>query len=377
MSELAAILFEGAGGSTVGLKAAGYDTIGFEYWPVAVATAHMNDHRSILADLADPANDALIPKVRVLWASPPCQPFSAAGDQEGEFDERDGFPWLLRIIEKLRPEVVFIENVKGLTYSRHDAYFTGILTMLRKLGYEVEWKVLNCADYGVPQTRERCIIIARNDGGRIVWPAPTHTENEGLFTAKWVSMLEALPGLEQRLIDTLDFHADRGEGCTERHGERPDRAIDQPAPTMVSRTDTRWRWRVKGGVQDRATVRTDNEPAPTIAGGNDPNGWTVELNTGRDWQKGGTREDAQTISADEPAPTITGAGRTPWLWAATLDRAGTDAIRCTIEELATLQGFPAGYDFLGSRTAQAKQVGNAVPPKLAQVLAEANRPVTR
>jgi DNA (cytosine-5)-methyltransferase 1 len=340
----AAVFFEGAGGSTCGLRDAGFTTVGYENWQPAIGTSRANGHTVIPCDLADPANDHLILPAMVGWFSPPCQPFSAAGDGEGEFDDRDGFPWTLRIIDRFRFPVVFIENVKGLTFAKHSAYFGGILAAIRALGYEVDWKVLNCADYGVPQTRERCIIIARNDGGPITWPTPTHTSGDSLFLEPWVSMADALGwGRSGRPFFAIATgHLDAaGVGGT---GARA--ALDR------ERAEGRWGAAIATGA---LLLNPHASPAPTVVGSS------------------GCQTPWQWI---RPATTI--AGDTRVFQPGGHHQPGEqseNAIRCTIAELATLQGFPPGYIFTGTKTAQAKQVGNAVPPRLAQVVAEANQPI--
>jgi DNA (cytosine-5)-methyltransferase 1 len=257
----------------------------------------------------------------LLWASPPCQPFSAAGDGEGEHDDRDGFPWTLRIIARLLPSVVIVENVKGLTFDKHADYFGGVLRVLGDIGYEWQWKVLNSADYGVPQTRERCFIVARRDGGRIVWPAPTHTLGESLFLKPWVTMAAALGWPVNVLVDQH----------TSALSLNKNRTADSPAATV-----TAW-----SGAQ-----------------------WTLDYRQ--------TNANGEPITCDlthRPSPTIGTQSQLQWIV--------NETIRLTIAELATLQGFPNGFVWTGTKTDQARQVGNAVPPIMAQVLAEANRPVAQ
>ena len=284
----AVVLFGGAGGSSRGLHDAGFKPIGFEWNSHAVATHRANGMKCYVHDLSLSLMDELIPFTQMLWASPPCQPFSAAGDGEGEFDDRDGFPWTLRIIAGRLPAVVIIENVKGLTFTKHHAYFAGILASLRELGYSVEWRVLNSADYGVPQTRERCFIVCRRDGGPITWPTLTHTEHAGMFTEKWVCMADAL--------GWYDFNVEIAYRQTNRAGE----------PIYCNAT---------------------NRPSPTI----------------------GTQSRSQ------------------WLINGTQ--------KLTVEEAALLQGFPADYVWCGNVGDVDRQIGNAVPPTMARVLAEANRPL--
>jgi site-specific DNA-cytosine methylase len=315
---------------------------------------------------------------------------TAAGDQEGEFDDRDGFPWTLRIIDRFRFPVVFIENVKGLTFAKHSAYFGGVLETLRQLGYDVEWKVLNCADYGVPQTRERCIIIARNDGGPITWPMPTHTSGDSLFLEPWVCMADAL-GWDDGRVQTKTM----GAGMVERHGARPPRTLAEPSFAVRANgggnASGGFVWKLRGGTHAHATERRGGEPSPTLLAKHDITGWQWVLDRGAAIATGALLLNPHT----SPAPTVVGSSgcQTPWQWirpATTIagdtrvvqpgghhqpGEQSENAIRCTIAELATLQGFPPGYVFTGTKTAQAKQVGNAVPPRLAQVVAEVNRPI--
>lgn len=388
MPRRAVVLFAGAGGSSIGLHDAGFEPIGFEYWRTAADTHRANGMSCVHVDLSDPTSDEYIPESPLLWASPPCQPFSAAGDGEGEFDDRDGFPWTLRIIAKRLPAVVIIENVKGLTFTKHHAYFAGILASLRELGYDVDWRVLNSADYGVPQTRERCFIVGRRDGGPITWPMPTHTEHAGMFTEPWVSMLDALP----HLPDNLMARHRRGAGMIERYGERPDRPLTAPALTI----------RQGGGGDPGGFVLVGNN---TIAGGalaeRSASAQAMTVGTrGDQWtlHYRQTNRDGEPITCDvteRPAPTVGTQSASQWVFTRPLTTINGDvrvsapghhdptvsgsqqagALQLTIKELARLQDFPDHYVWCGTKTDQAKQIGNAVPATMARVLAEANAPI--
>ncbi len=357
----AVALFGGAGGSSRGLHDAGFDVVAFDYWQPAVDTHNANGMVAHLHDLSDETVDDAIPTAPLFWISAPCQPFSAAGDGGGEFDDRDGFPWALRIVAKRLPAVVIFENVKGLTFRKHHGYFAGILHRLRQLGYHVEWRVLNTADFGVPQTRERCIIVARRDGGAITWPAPTHTEQAGMFTAKWVTMAEALGwGMTERPFVTIATSSPTG-------GPRMDGCGGSTARATLTTERDEGRWTLHYRQTNRAgepiTCNVTDRPSPTVwtmSGGQ----WWIErpattiAGDTRVWPPG------HKINADDIA-----AGRSGH------DRAGSNAIRLEIHELATLQGFPPDWTWVGTKTSIARQIGNAVPPALARVLAEANRPV--
>lgn len=90
----------------------------------------------------------------------PCPPFSIAGKQLGERDERNLFPAALRLIDEIRPRAIMIENVRGFLSAVFEDYRNGLKKQLDKLGYRTDWRLLNASDFGVPQLRPRVIIVA-------------------------------------------------------------------------------------------------------------------------------------------------------------------------------------------------------------------------
>jgi DNA (cytosine-5)-methyltransferase 1 len=90
----------------------------------------------------------------------PCPPFSIAGKQLGELDERNLFPAALRLIDEIRPRAIMIENVRGFLSAVFEDYRNGLKTQLDKMGYRTDWRLLNASDFGVPQLRPRVIIVA-------------------------------------------------------------------------------------------------------------------------------------------------------------------------------------------------------------------------
>src|SRR5690606_14206021 len=105
----------------------------------------------------------------------PCPPFSVAGKQLGERDERNLFPVAIDRVDQIRPRAVMIENVRGIMSAGFDAYRGFIEGQLKKLGYEAHWRLLNAADFGVPQLRPRVMVVAlRHDiKDAFEWPAPS------------------------------------------------------------------------------------------------------------------------------------------------------------------------------------------------------------
>ena len=104
----------------------------------------------------------------------PCPPFSVAGKQLGDKDERNLFPAALRLVDETRPKAIMIENVRGFLSPIFSDYRDLIKAKLKKLGYEADWKLLHASDYGVPQLRPRVAIVAlRNDlTDGFSWPSP-------------------------------------------------------------------------------------------------------------------------------------------------------------------------------------------------------------
>jgi len=113
-------------------------------------------------------------KVDLFAAGVPCPPFSIAGKQLGENDDRDLFPDALRLIREMQPRAVLLENVPGFASAKFAHYRENLLIALHELGYETEWRVLQAANYGVPQLRPRFILVGlpREAMAFFEWPTP-------------------------------------------------------------------------------------------------------------------------------------------------------------------------------------------------------------
>lgn len=310
-------LFSGCGGTGLALERAGYRSIGYDNWQLACDTHNANGMKAICCDL-----NVRLPKTKhkidCVWASPPCQPFSNALEQEGEFDPRDGFPAYLKVLKKYRPRLTIFENVAGLTYKRHAAYLARIVYEIGALGYSVEWRLLNAADYGTPQSRVRIILIGRLDG-KPRWPKKTHAN-------KRVTVREALgtdgsdnpPGIDVRYLKTPSFQTGiKGSLLFNGRGRPLD--LDAPSKTIYA------------------------------AGGNHVHWFDVENQTVPYWEHlraGGKVRTGKKVKG---------------------------ARRLTPAQSAILQGFPEDYVWCGLPSNIVKQIGNACPPQLAQAVIEANK----
>lgn len=233
-------LFAGAGGAAIGLKAAGYDGLHYEWDVDAHATltaAGFHGYRIDVRKARWQGWGNYYGQPHLLWASPPCQAFSQAGDRLGAKDERNGWPWTLDAIDGARPTWVVCENVPGLC--QHTTATCGdpmqcagcyweqwVLPEFRKrFAWVGVWK-LNAADYGVPQTRRRVFLVAGPHA--IGAPAPTHAHSSMTRTLfgelqPWVSMGQALG-----LVGTLDG----GRNSDNNPQQERVRTTDEPAPTL-------------------------------------------------------------------------------------------------------------------------------------------------
>lgn len=179
----------GAGGQALGLETAGFqhlDLVEIDEWACKTLRANRPGWRVSECDLKDfPAWK--YKGVDLYAGGLPCPPFSVAGKQLGEKDERNLFPLAIEQIAECRPNAVMIENVRGLLDPRFDDYRLGIENSLRKQGFMVGWRLFNAAGFGVPQQRPRVTLVAikRRYADRFEFPVPNgsvpRTVGETLF----------------------------------------------------------------------------------------------------------------------------------------------------------------------------------------------------
>ena len=169
----------GAGGEALGLEAAGFShEAAIEIDPKACQTLRLNrsSWRVLEADIRE-VEGLDFRGIDLIAGGVPCPPFTIAGKQLGADDERDLFPEALRLIEQAKPEAVMLENVPGFVAPRFAEYRNTLIMRLLRLGYEIDWRVLNASSYGVPQLRPRFILVALRQPffDAFHWPEPCRT----------------------------------------------------------------------------------------------------------------------------------------------------------------------------------------------------------
>lgn len=316
-------LFSGPGGMTLGFKRAGISPIAcVERRKDAVETFsfHTDDAEHFCADIRSLAFDRYAGMVDVVYGGPPCQPFSTGGLRRAAGDPRDMFPEFVKTVAQVRPAAFVAENVVGLTTRSRIGYLAEIVYKLESLGFNVSWRVLNAADYGIPQKRKRLFIVGMRTG--IFWfPKPTHGPGTSRKYKSSGTIIQNAP-----------------------IGEPPD------CPVVFAKYPDKRRSPYAGHVYNGGGRPIDlNAPCHTIlaAAGGYKTHWIDTLGI---------------------APRYTAhlwAGGAPWVGNV------PGARRMTVEESALIQTFPAEMKFAGSRSSQFTQVGDAVPPDLAEVVGRA------
>lgn len=171
----AVTLFSGLGSSSLALRSLGFHVLAHDFMGDAVDSLHANgftDARHIDVRQIDYSDPRYI-GTEVVAGGPPCQPFSQSHDGDGRFDPRDMIPEFIRAVAELLPRLFVMEEVQTLTWKRHADYLEMVEDDLRALGYRVEHRVLNAADFGQPQARKRLFLVGvRVDIDRpIEWPS--------------------------------------------------------------------------------------------------------------------------------------------------------------------------------------------------------------
>lgn len=232
----------------------------------------------------------------------PCPPFSIAGKQEGEKDERDLFPEALRLIEQVHPKAVMLENVRGFSGKKFADYRVRLLNQLSSMGFVTDWKVLNAYDYGAPQLRPRFILVALQ-------------QKYAPFFA-WPEVVTTCPTVADTIGDLI-------QECGWPGAEEWMHKAQAIAPTLVGGSK-------KHGGADLGPTRAKKQ-----------------------WANLGV--DGKGI-ADQPPSLIDPLDKLP---------------RLTIRMVARLQTFPDDWIFKGGKTAQYRQIGNALPPVVSHAVGEA------
>lgn len=241
-------LFSGAGGLDLGFKMAGHEIVwANDNFPEAVETYKANLGEHIICEDIYKIDVSKIPDCDIVIGGFPCQGFSIANMKRHADDQRNElYKMLIKVIVAKQPKFFVAENVKGILSLEHGKVIEMIMNDFNSIGYKAKYRVLNAADYGVPQLRNRVIIVGvRNDiKFEYEYPAPTHNADGSNGLKKWISVSEALKDIPDPDLPNNFFNHTYSKFKLKFNGYIGNRAInpDKPAPTVTARGDD------KGGV---------------------------------------------------------------------------------------------------------------------------------
>lgn len=238
-------LFSGAGGLDLGFIRAGHRIVwANDLYADAVETYRDNIGDHIVCGDITNIPSASIPDCDIVIGGFPCQGFSVANTKRSLADSRNVlYRELLRVIQDKRPRFFLAENVKGILHFAKGDVFRTILKEMAGLGYKIQYRLFNAADYGVPQKRERVVIVGvRNDVAfDFRFPDPTHEKDGAGGTKRWVGVAEALAHFpDPEAPNNIPNHV-----CSKYklnfNGYLGHRKLDPdaPAPTVTARGDDR------------------------------------------------------------------------------------------------------------------------------------------
>lgn len=245
-------LFAGCGGLSLGFEAAGVKITGYEMLEACCQTHNRNLHGNCFCEKL--TQTSTFPKVDIIIGGPPCQPFSVRGKQLGKMDERNGFPIFIEAVRQVQPKVFMFENVRGMLY-KNKAYFDTVILDLEKLGYNVSYKLLNAADYDVPQNRERVVCVGVK--GCFEFPKPKeYLVSSGEAVGDIINILPDEPMYLSESMDKYIAEYERKSNCITPR----DLHLDMPARTLTCRnlagaTSDMQRYRLQNGKRRRLEPR--------------------------------------------------------------------------------------------------------------------------
>jgi DNA (cytosine-5)-methyltransferase 1 len=323
-------LFCGCGGLSKGFEMAGFNTVlAIDFWKDAVETFN-NNHKNKVAicdDVSKISNEFLDDftkknKITGIVGGPPCQGYSTVGKRDINDDRNYLYLQYCRIVEKVKPEFFVLENVKGLLTLNNGKFKEDIVERFTKLGYIVDYKILNSADYGVPQNRNRVFFV-------------------GIKNKKFKFPKEkSIKVTTHEAISDLTSYEDKYTTSAQTSYQKNMRGNNKQLKNNEFTVHTEKTIDVISKIPDGGKI-TDL-----------PKEFWEIRKYNKAFQRMNSKLQSNTIDTGHRNYFHYSENRIP-----------------TVRESARIQSFPDNFIFYGSRTSQYKQVGNAVPPLLANAIA--------
>lgn len=333
-------LFCGCGGLSYGFEMANYNVLlGIDNDAKALETFELNHDgaKSICGDITQISYEKDIKsiigdkKVDVIIGGPPCQGMSLSGPRQFDDPRNKLYLSYIRLVDEIRPRAFVIENVPGLVSLFEGKIKDSIIEKFTSMGYKVKYQILCASDYGVPQSRKRVVFVGTKEDEEFVYPE----KDENVVTCKMA--LSDLPPLIDELGEEISEYATP----IQNDYQKIMRARSEKVYNHVAASHSEKVKKIISMVPDGCNYKSLPE----------------EFRNTRNFHVAWTR-----FASDKPAPTIDTGHRHHFHYE--YNRVPT------VRECARLQSFPDDFKFLGNKTQQFRQVGNAVPPLMAKAIAE-------
>lgn len=386
-------LFSGAGGMDLGFINAGFDIVwANDFFKEAVESYKKNvDNRIVYGDITKIASSEMPDDIDLVIGGFPCQGFSIANTKRSMKDERNFlYKEMLRVIDDKKPKFFVAENVKGILSMKKGKVFEMIKKDFKKLGYNVDARLLNAAEYGVPQARERVVIIGNRIGVENPYPKPTHWVDSKKYDSKKnlkdpVTVKETIGFLSDVRLSDKPIKLDNGmiiynhmaatnvydKFWGRKYKVRQEDICDylkmwrDKAGYTTKKVDDHFGYKYTAGHWFRKDNHSGSIPKPS-------DWWELKKILGFDnkYDKKVTtmvekeikfEQSLRITNWDRPSDTIT---------ATSPEIHVNRERRLSARECAMLQTFPMDYEFVGSLNVIYRQIGNAVPVKLAEQIAK-------
>lgn len=337
-------LFAGVGGLSQGFIAEGFEVVYANEYDESIAKAYALNHPKTIVDTTDITEidfektfKPFRNQITVVMGGPPCQGFSQKGKRVGLNDERNFmFQKFAKVVEVVNPEFFLLENVPNILTAENGYFKDQIIEIFNQLGYDVKAKVLKAENFGVPQTRRRAVFIGRKNKLNIDIPDGNNTKTSVLEALSDLPELKSGEGLDLQTYETSPQN-------------KFQRKIRNGSKKVFNHISTKH--------SDLALERLKYVTLDSTRDDLPDEHKTKSIHSGT-WTR---------LKPDGFARTITTRFDTPSSGQFTLPYQD----RCiTVREAARLQSFSDSFVFTGNKSSQMLQVGNAVPPMLAQELAK-------
>lgn len=340
-------LFSGCGGLSLGFDQAGFEIVSaYDSWFPAVETYRLNFSHPIVQCKLSPSTE--LETADVIIGGPPCQGFSSAGLRRAGDDRNTLISVFSSLIQRVKPKVFVFENVEGFLTGQEGHFVFELLDPLISAGYRIHLRKINVSNFGIPQHRKRVLVV-----GGLGWDPtfPMHTHSslgapgatllngpKMPFSPSLGQAVADLPPATPKVRSAIASQFDH-EFSLFSQSDQERASLLKPGQRMCDLPEKLWHESYKKRANRRVSDGTPTE------------------------RRGGAPSGLRRLSAGEPSKAITGGALREFVHPSE-DRP------LTIRECARLQTFPDAFKFKGTQREKIQMVGNAVPPRLARLVAE-------